>query len=85
MNDYPHSPADPPRARERGVGPSASTVTNTLLDRSEVGQLMGVSPATASKIMKESGRSIRIHSRLYIFNDSLFDYLREREEGGHRA
>lgn len=81
-------------SREAGVTfpPEASTVISPvkslpLLDRSAVCDLLGVCPATASKVMKESGRSIRIHSRIYILRDSLFDYLREceRRGGGNRA
>lgn len=68
--------------KQREAFSSANVATNSLLDRSDVSRLMGVSPTTASKIMKESGRSIRVHSRLYILRDSLFQYLRECERSG---
>lgn len=50
-----------------------------LLGISEVCQLTGLSPVTASKLMKESGRAIALHRRIFILESSFFSYLRELE------
>lgn len=50
-----------------------------LLGIPDVCKITGLAEATASKLMKESGRAIRIHSRLYILEQSFFAYLRELE------
>ena len=50
-----------------------------LLGIPDVCQITGLGEATASKLMKESGRAIRVHSRLYILEQSFFAYLRELE------
>ena len=39
----------------------------------------GLSPVTASKMMKESGRAIALHRRIYILESSFFAYLHELE------
>lgn len=53
--------------------------SDRLLGIPDVCQITGLGEATASKLMKESGRAIRVHSRLYILEQSFFDYLRELE------
>lgn len=50
-----------------------------LLGISEVCQVTGLSPVTASKLMKESGRAIFLHRRVYILESSFFAYLHELE------
>lgn len=50
-----------------------------LLGIPDVCKITGLAEATASKLMKESGRAIRVHSRLYILEQSFFAYLRELE------
>lgn len=50
-----------------------------LLGISDVSQMTGLSPVTASKFMKESGRAIALHRRVYILESSLFEYLHELE------
>lgn len=49
----------------------------------EICKITGLSPVTASKLMKESGRVIKLHSRLYMLESSFYAYLRELE-GGER-
>lgn len=50
-----------------------------LLGIPDVCRITGLAEATASKLMKESGRAIRVHSRLFILETSFFNYLRELE------
>lgn len=50
-----------------------------LLSISDVSKMTGLSPVTASKFMKESGRAIALHRRVYILESSLFTYLHELE------
>lgn len=50
-----------------------------LLGISDVSKMTGLSPVTASKFMKESGRAIALHRRVYILESSLFAYLHELE------
>ena len=41
--------------------------------------MTGLSPVTASKLMKESGRAIALHRRVYILESSFYAYLHELE------
>lgn len=50
-----------------------------LLGIAEVCKITGLSPVTASKLMKESGRAIALHRRIYILESSFFAYLHELE------
>ena len=50
-----------------------------LLGISEVCKITGLSPVTASKMMKDSGRAIALHRRIYILESSFFAYLHELE------
>ncbi len=50
-----------------------------LLGIAEVCKITGLSPVTASKLMKESGRAIALHRRIFILESSFFSYLRELE------
>lgn len=50
-----------------------------LLGISDVSNMTGLSPVTASKLMKESGRAIALHRRVYILESSFFKYLQELE------
>lgn len=47
----------------------------------EICKITGLSPVTVSKLMKESGRIIKLHSRLYMLESSFYEYLRELEGG----
>ena len=53
-----------------------------LLGISDVSNMTGLSPVTASKLMKESGRAIALHRRIYILESSFFAYLPELEVSG---
>lgn len=50
-----------------------------LLGISGICKMTGLSPVTASKLMKESGRAIALHRRVYILESSFYAYLRELE------
>lgn len=50
-----------------------------LLGIPEICSITGLSPVTASKLMKESGRAIRLHTRLYMIESSFYAYLHEME------
>lgn len=53
--------------------------TDKLLTISDISEILGVSPVTASKFMKESGRAISVHRRLYVLSSSFYEYLKEIE------
>lgn len=53
-----------------------------LLGIPDISEITGLSEATASKLMKESGRAIRLHSRLYLLESSFYAWLRELEARG---
>ncbi|MDB1864397.1 hypothetical protein [Collinsella aerofaciens] len=65
------------------ASPAVSSDSNLgherLLSISDVSKMTGLSPVTASKFMKESGRAIALHRRVYILESSLFTYLHELE------
>lgn len=46
---------------------------------SDVSEALGIGRQTASRIMRESGRAIRLHSRLYILEGTLLSFLKEKE------
>ena len=50
-----------------------------LLGIPEVCALTGLNPVTASKLMKETGRAINVHRRLFILESSFYAYLHELE------
>ena len=50
-----------------------------LLGVPNVCEITGLAEATASKLMKETGRAIKVHGRLYILESSFFAYLHELE------
>ena len=53
--------------------------SDRLLGIQNVSETLGVCPVTASRIMKESGRSITLHRKIYILESSFLAFLRERE------
>lgn len=71
-----------PRAATK-VTPAAPDKSNLgrerLLGIPEVCALTGLNPVTASKLMKETGRAINVHRRLFILESSFYAYLRELE------
>lgn len=52
-----------------------------LLGIEDVATILDVCPVTASCVMKESGRSIVLHRRVYILETNLLAYLHEQEAG----
>lgn len=71
-----------PVASEAGAIPAPSRIVlgrERLLDVPEICRLTGTSPATASKLMKETGCCLRLHSRLYVIESSFFTYLHRLE------
>lgn len=50
-----------------------------LLGIADICKLTGLGEATASKLMKESGYAIKVHSRLYVIESSFFSYLHQLE------
>lgn len=51
-----------------------------LLSISDVGRLMKVkSPATASRLMSDSGKPFKVRRRKYVFADSFEAWLRGKE------
>jgi hypothetical protein len=53
--------------------------TDKLLSISAISDLLGVCPVTASRIMKESGRSITLHRRVFVLQSSFMQYMHELE------
>ena len=66
-----------------GQSPSAalprSIGEETLLGVSDVCDITGLAEATASKLMKETGRAFRLHGRLFILWTSFVEFLSGRE------
>ena len=50
-----------------------------LLSIQDVCAMTGVCPVTAAKVIGESGKSFRIHRRLFVFQNSLYDYFHQLE------
>lgn len=66
--------------REKFCKPPGCAIGNTrLLGIDDVAEVMGTCPVTASKIIDETGRSIVVHRKKYVFESTLLDYLREKE------
>lgn len=49
-----------------------------LLSISDVSTMLGISPVTASRFMKETGLAINIGRRLFILDSNLLSYLHSR-------
>lgn len=67
---------------EAGVKAPATNMTlgrERLLGIEDVCHITGLGEVTASKLMKESGRAIRLHRRLYVLESSFFSFLHEKE------
>ena len=50
-----------------------------LMSLEDVATALGFSKVTASKIIKESGKGIALHRRLFILESNILKYLRELE------
>lgn len=61
------------------IGVGMTLGRERLLGIEDVSDITGFGEVTASKLMKESGHSIRLHRRLYVLESSFFDYLRSKE------
>lgn len=69
-------------AAKAGVAPAPSHIVlgrERLLGVPDVCQITGLAEVTAAKLMKESGRCINLHRRLYVLESSFFAYLHEME------
>lgn len=53
--------------------------TERLLGIPDICTMTGLCPVTASRLMKESGRAIRVHGRVFILESSFFTYMKELE------
>lgn len=65
-----------------GVAPAPARVVlgrERLLGVPEIRELTGLGEVAAASLMKESGRCLRLHSRLYVIESSFFAYLHELE------
>lgn len=65
-----------------GVSPAPSRIAlgrERLLSIEDVCDITGLGEVTASKLMRESGRAIRLHRRLYVLESSFYSYLHEME------
>lgn len=50
-----------------------------LLRIHDVQEILDVNEVTASRVMKESGRHIILHRKVYILESSLLAFLRKKE------
>lgn len=50
-----------------------------LLGVTEIRELTGLGEVAAASLMKESGRCLKLHSRLFVIESSFFEYLHELE------
>ena len=48
---------------------------NRLLSVDDVAEITGTCNTTAAKIIKETGRPIKLHRRLYVLDTALCEYL----------
>lgn len=67
---------------EAGVVPAQHHVVlgrERLLDIPEICKITGLGEVTASKLMKETGCCLKLHSRLYVLESSFFAYLHKLE------
>lgn len=65
-----------------GVTPAPPAIIigrERLLGVPDVCEITGLADVTAAKLMKESGRCISLHRRLYVLESSFFAYLHEVE------
>lgn len=73
---------EPTPLSKAGVDAPATRVAlgrERLLGIEDVCDITGLGEVTASKLMKESGRAIRLHRRLYVLESSFFSFLHEKE------
>lgn len=67
---------------EVGITPASPRIVlgrERLLDVSDIRELTGLGEVAAASLMKESGRCLKLHSRLFVIESSFFSYLHELE------
>lgn len=67
---------------EAGITPAFPRIVlgrERLLDVSDIRELTGLGEVAAASLMKESGRCLKLHSRLFVIESSFFEYLHELE------
>lgn len=67
---------------EAGITPASPRIVlgrERLLGVTEVRELTGLGEVAAASLMKESGRCLKLHSRLFVIESSFFEYLHELE------
>lgn len=50
-----------------------------ILGIADVAEALGTCPATASKIIDETGKAIMVRRKKYVLESTLVDFLREKE------
>lgn len=50
-----------------------------LLGVPEICQMTGLCPVTAAKLMKETGKCLQLHRRLYVLESTFLNFLHEQE------
>ena len=80
------STAHPPIAGEASRSPldhycksAVPLSAERLLGTQEICDITHLSKATSARLMKETGRCLRIHGRLYVLESSFIQYLHELE------
>lgn len=68
-----HTKATTPSA-DRTIG------NDRLLGVEEVSKLTGLGSVTATKLMRETGCCFQVHRRVYVLENSLYDYFRRLEK-----
>lgn len=67
---------------EAGITPASPRIVlerERLLGVTEIRELTGLGEVAAASLMKESGRCLKLHSRLFVIESSFFEYLHELE------
>ena len=67
---------------EAGITPTSPRIVlrrERLLGVTEIRELTGLGEVAAASLMKESGRCLKLHSRLFVIESSFFEYLHELE------
>lgn len=71
---------------EAGVTTAPSHIVlgrERLLGVPEICQITGLAEVTAAQLMRETGRCLKLHRRLYVLESSFFRYLHELEATDH--
>lgn len=68
-----------PKASVMSAPPRIVLGRERLLGVTEIRELTGLGEVAAASLMKESGRCLKLHSRLFVIESSFFEYLHELE------